>query len=352
MIRTSLAIIATVLVFYTLREVSEFFAPVVAALVLGIVLSPLADAMDRLGFRPSIAAFISAGLAVTVIVGIMFIMEPYVSLAIARAPVIWTELSEAVETVRSMLLGLDEIAKDMAEAVDPGSSGPAAGGVGAEAGAALPKVTDALYLAPAFVAQLMLFIGAFYFFLMTRRDIYAWLGNSISGLTNEDFLTAERRVARYFLTITAINATFGLLVAGVMQAFGMPGPGFWGLMAFLLNFILYLGPIMLGATLLVAGLVAFDGAISIAPAAAYMTMNALEGQFVTPALIGQRMALNPLLVFLFLIFWIWLWGPLGGMVALPMLIWIVSVTEAALGQTISSGIPGRLRPNLLAGRDA
>ncbi|MDW4499894.1 AI-2E family transporter [Sulfitobacter sp. D35] len=350
MIRISLAILATVVVFVTLREASEFFAPVIAAMVTGVVLSPLADGMDRLGFRPSVATFFSAGLAVVVIVAIMFFIEPYVSRAIARAPVIWTELREAVQTVRAMLLGLDEIAKDVAEAVDPDAAEDAAPTTGATD--AIPKVTDALFFAPAFVAQLMIFIGAFYFFLMTRKDIYAWLGNSIEGLKNEDFITAERRVARYFLTIASINATFGLLVTGVMHAFGMPGPGFWGLMAFLLNFILYLGPIMLAGMLLVAGLVVFDGAISVAPAAAYLLMNATEGQFVTPALVGQRMAVNPLVVFLFLVFWIWMWGPLGGMVAIPMLIWMISLTEAALGQTISSGMPGKLRPNLLAGRDA
>ncbi len=141
-----------------------------------------------------------------------------------------------------------------------------------------------------------------------------------------------------------------LLVAGAMHLLGMPAAPFWGMLAFLLNFVLYLGPIVLGVTLLVTGLVVFDGAIAVAPAALYLAMNATEGQFVTPSLVGQQISVNPLLVFLSLVFWLWLWGPIGGIVAIPLMIWVIAIVEATLGQTISSGIPGNLRPKRLAAR--
>jgi len=65
----------------------------------------------------------------------------------------------------------------------------------------------------------------------------------------------------------------------------------------------------------------FDGAMSLAPASAFVILNTIEGQFVTPTLVGKHMAINPLLVFLALIFGIWLWGPIGGIVAIPLLLW-------------------------------
>ena len=158
-------------------------------------------------------------------------------------------------------------------------------------------------------------------------------------LTRDDLDQAERKVAKYFLTITTINGVFGIIVGTVMSLLGVPSPVFWGLLAFLLNFIVYLGPIMLAGTLLITGIVVFDGAYSVLPAAVYMSMNAIEGQFVTPALVGKQMAVSPLLVFLSLTFWLWLWGPIGGIIAIPLMIWTITITEAALGQTIKSGMP-------------
>ena len=109
-----------------------------------------------------------------------------------------------------------------------------------------------------------------------------------------------------------------LTESGVMQIVGMPAPPFWGIYAFLMNFILYLGPITVGLTLLVTGLVIFDGAYAVLPAALYFGMNAMEGQFVTPSLVGQQMRVNPLIVFLSLVFWLFLWGPIGAIIANQM----------------------------------
>ena len=95
----------------------------------------------------------------------------------------------------------------------------------------------------------------------------------------------------------------------------------WGLAAFLLNFVLYLGPVVFAFALFIGGIVQFEGAISFLPAALYVAMNLTEGQFVTPALVGRHMKVNPLLVFLSLVFWLWLWGPIGGVVAIPFLVW-------------------------------
>lgn len=95
-----------------------------------------------------------------------------------------------------------------------------------------------------------------------------------------------------------------------------------------MNFVLYLGPISFAAMLLLCGLIVFDGAMSFLPALTYMLMNMTEGQFVTPSLIGKQMSVNPLRVFTSLVFWLWLWGPLGGVIAIPMLVWFRQVTKA------------------------
>jgi predicted PurR-regulated permease PerM len=130
-----------------------------------------------------------------------------------------------------------------------------------------------------------------------------------------------------------INAGLGAATAMALQAMGLPGGLLWGVVAFLMNFIVYLGPAIFIVALLFAGVAAFDGGMALAPALTFVVLNGIEGQFVTPALVGRNMALNPLLVFLALIFGIWLWGPIGGIVAIPLLLWVLVLNDGLKAPT-------------------
>jgi predicted PurR-regulated permease PerM len=133
----------------------------------------------------------------------------------------------------------------------------------------------------------------------------------------------------------------GLATAGFLQIFGMPGAALWGLLAFVLNFIVYLGPAMLAVALLFAGIGAFDGAMVVAPAAVFVAINTVEGQFVTPALVGRNMEINPLLVFVTILFGIWIWGPIGGIVAIPLLLWVRVLGSGAAPATGPRAVAAR-----------
>jgi predicted PurR-regulated permease PerM len=80
---------------------------------------------------------------------------------------------------------------------------------------------------------------------------------------------------------------------------------------------------MVASALLVVGIVTFDGVMSFVPMVVFVTMNMIEAQFVTPTFVGRQMSLNPLLVFLSLAVWLWLWGPIGGLIAIPALVWFL-----------------------------
>lgn len=181
---------------------------------------------------------------------------------------------------------------------------------------------------PSFGAQVLVFVGILYFFLLTRVDLYRFAAEKSRSLTYEVLCKAEGQVSRYFFTVTTINAIFGASVAMMLIALGMPNAIYWGLAAFLVNFVLYLGPIAFAITLLIAGLIVYDGPITMAPAVLYLSMNMIEGQFVTPSLVGRHMSVNPLLVFVALLFFLWLWGPLGGIIAIPLLAWARQVNRA------------------------
>lgn len=317
-----LIIVASVLALIALYEGKAFFAPILAAFILGIVLTPLSDFWSRLRIPDSIGAFLSALLALAMITVILLLFEPYITKVLNQGPVIKAELRETVEDIRLFFRGIEQMSDDVAEAIEPNSGG---GDEQTNKPVPIPSVTDALLYAPQFVGQFLIFSGTLYFFLMARNSVYHWLSETISPLGKSDLRRAATQVSRYVLTITAINFVFGALTALAMQLIGMPSPIVWGLLAFLLNFVLYLGPALLVVLLTVTGIVVFDGAASFLPPALYIAMNATEGQFVTPTLVGKSLSVNPLAVFLSLVFWLWLWGPIGGIIAIPLLIWTMTV---------------------------
>ncbi|WP_415404416.1 AI-2E family transporter [Tateyamaria sp. SN3-11] len=333
---TCISILAVVAIILVLQQAKDILAPIMAALLTGIVLTPLSDIWEKLRLPAALAAFFSVLMALSAILLLLLLIEPYVTEAINRAPIIWSELRGTIEQLKGLLRGIEEMSADVAAAIEPDAEGDGAKPV------ALPSAMDALFFAPQFGAQIMIFTGTLYFFLLARKALCDWFDTSFDGIGKVELRHASNQVARYVLTISAINFGLGCLVALAMNLLGMPTPVLWGVLAFVLNYIVYLGPIALIAALLITGIVMFDGAVSFVPAAVYFAMNATEAQFVTPTLVGKTLSVNPLLVFLSLVFWLWLWGPIGGIIAIPLLIWGLAVFKGMDNQAISSGTPGRL----------
>lgn len=128
-------------------------------------------------------------------------------------------------------------------------------------------------------------------------------------------------VSRYVGTVTLINLGLGVATALGMHLAGLQNALFWGVMAALLNYIPYLGP-MLGAVLLLAvGVLQFDTALqALLPASLYLLLNLLESQLVTPLVLGRNFSLNPVVILIWLLFWGWLWGVPGLLLAMPLLV--------------------------------
>ena len=341
-----LAVIAACGLVWFLQTAEHVMAPLLLALVLGVVISPATDRIERIGVRRSISAFLAlfATLAALVLLGI--VLGPVISDAIEMAPRMRWELREIMSSMRPALESMTDLQETLEETSATGTRAS-----GAEEGrVAVPNVMDAIWYAPGLAAQAMIFIGTLYFFLLSRSDIYRCIHRGDTNVDAEALKRAEGEVSRYFMTITAINATFGFLIGVVMTLLGMPSPVLWGLGAFFVNYVLYLGPAVFACALLLAGFVVFDGIASVLPALIYLALNGTEGQFVTPGLVGKHMSINPLLVFVSLVFWLWMWGPLGGIIAIPLLVWGLRIQRAIKGdQTISSGTPGRFLPNRRAG---
>lgn len=318
----SLVILATLAVLAALDIAESVVAPTLLGLVTGIVLSPLSDLWEKWGFRPVIGATTSLIVTLAVIGLMAMLMQPIAAQLVAQAPKILSDMQDSVDRLSGMLRGLRTATEVVAEAIlteDPDAA-PSAEVTG------LPTVTDAILIAPAVVAQATIFAGVLFFFLLTRHEVYGALARLVAVEVDSVQIVArlrraERHVSRYFLTVSLINAALGIATAVALHLMGLPGGILWGVTAGLSNFIVYLGPVILSIGLLAAGIAAYDGAFALAPAAAFISLNFVESQFITPAFVGRQMHVNPLIVFCALVFGMWLWGPIGGLVALPIVIW-------------------------------
>lgn len=137
--------------------------------------------------------------------------------------------------------------------------------------------------------------------------------------------SAQREIGRFLGTLSVINVGVGIVTVLAMMAIGLPNPVLWGTIAGVLNFIPYIGPIIIAGMLLLAGVASFDSAgLILAPAGAFALIHAIESNFISPWLMGRRLALSRVSIFLSVMFWGWMWGIVGAIIAVPVLIGVRS----------------------------
>lgn len=135
-------------------------------------------------------------------------------------------------------------------------------------------------------------------------------------------------ISRYLLTVTVINVCLGLATAAILWALGMPDPLLWGGLVTLLNYMPYVGAITNTVLLLVVGFLNFDSPLqAVAPAACFAVLAAVEGNLITPLIMGSRMRLSPVAILVWLLVWGWMWGIPGALLAVPMLTCLKLITE-------------------------
>jgi predicted PurR-regulated permease PerM len=148
----------------------------------------------------------------------------------------------------------------------------------------------------------------------------------------------EGRLARYLGVVTLVNFGLGLATVAALWLIGFPNPIAWGMLAFILNYTPYLGAAATVVAFLAVGLLSFDtfGQALLAPAI-FAALSALEGQFLTPSILGREFAINPLAIFVSIGIWAWLWGPFGALLAMPLL---VAATAAVAHLPGRANLPG------------
>ncbi|ETX28793.1 AI-2E family transporter [Roseivivax isoporae] len=328
-LRTPLIIIATVLCGAVLWIARDVAAPITLAIVIGVIAAPLLDLFKRIRIPESYGALVILLATLLGFAALILALEPLVWRIVDQMPSIRLELRSLVYEFQGVIRGLDDMNEQMKEALGAAKE---ASEEEAEGGAQLPTVTDALFVAPIIIGQMLIFAGTFYFFLVNRSRVYTALAGRLAqkgegAVLQARFRRAEYLVSRYFATISIINFALGTALAGYLGLIGLPLPVVWGVGAALMNYVLYVGPACVAAGLLLAGIINFEGLMVVAPMAGYLCINMIEAQFVTPSLVGKHVSINPLAVFIALVFGLWFWGPIGGIVSIPIMVIVMALLD-------------------------
>lgn len=300
-----------------LQWAAYFMVPLTAAILVGLTFGPVIDRLERTGLPPYLA-----GLAIVVAI-CLFLYALFMAFAIPleewsfRIPEVLARLREVAFWVGGTLERLQEISRQVQEAAD-------GGGGDLQVSVKEGIVTQFLASAPAIIGQCLIFIGAFYFFAVSRSRVRAGVlalapSRAARLRLARIMRDTESSLSRYLLAISLVNVGLGIATGLMMWALGLPTPALWGALAAVLNYVLFIGPTAMAVILGGVALVTFDSlSTAILPPAAYLGLNLIESQFVTPTVLGQQLVLNPLMVFLSLAFWLWLWGPVGAFLAVPI----------------------------------
>ena len=191
------------------------------------------------------------------------------------------------------------------------------------------------------VALLYFLLASGDMFLRTTVRLIPTLRDKIQAV--EVGREIQRKLGRYFFTVSVINAGLGIATAIAMQSLGMPNALLWGAMAMLLNYIPYLGPTSSLAILSMAAVMTFDDVARIWPVpAVFLALIVLEGQLIQPIVVGRALRLNPVMVFIAFLLLGWLWGIPGMFIAVPILVTLKVICDhsegfAALGEYLGRG---------------
>jgi predicted PurR-regulated permease PerM len=294
-------------------------APISLAIVVGLMFGPVADAMDRRGLPSGL----SAGLVVLLFLGLIGLAGVLFAAPIAewvgRWPMLWARLQEQLVNLQQPFETLGAVQEQLKEAMGGGASMT----VEVEDGG---PVQDVALMVPALLADILLFLAGLYFFLATRHNIRLTVlslcfSRRMRWRAAHIFRDVETKVSRFLLSAAAINLGVGVATAIAMWAIGMPSPVLWGGLAAVLNFIPYIGQAIMLAVLFAVGLGTQTDLVAIVlPVLVYAAINVTADQLLFPHLVGKALTLNPFVIFVSIAFWMWLWGPMGGFVAVPALL--------------------------------
>jgi predicted PurR-regulated permease PerM len=315
-----LTVLSILALLYTLFFARDFLLPIVIALLLNLLFSPVVRALTRVGISaPFGAGIVVLGLLAILSFGVYELSTPVERWA-AQAP---KTLATVEARMKKLTRPLERVRRT-AEQVETATST-----------AAPPKTTEVVVRGPGLVARVFgttqrfvagsLEVLILLFFLLASGDLFLQklvkvlpaLGDKRTAV--QIARAAEASISTYLITALVINIGEGIVVAAVLWLLKMPNPLLWGTMVMLLEFIPYLGAATVVVVLSVAALTVFESVThALLIPAAFLAINLIQANLISPLLFSRRLTLNPVALFVGLTFWWWIWGIPGAFVAVPL----------------------------------
>jgi predicted PurR-regulated permease PerM len=306
--------------------------PVLLAWAVATIVLPIVKWIEGKGVPQVLAALSVTALLVLVLLGLIVLLSAPLTYWLGQATYIGALIREKLETFSQPMALLQELQKGL-NTIGTGSSTA----LKVEAQSTL-IITSILGIVTPAVSGFVLFVFTLLFYLIYRQRLRSAIVYLLSDrearlATLRTLNDIDEYMTTYFGTFTIINVGLGLVAATLTWAIGLPNPLLWGVLACVLNYVPYIGPAVVIGTLGVVGLIVYPTLqeAAVAPLL-YLVIVTIEGQFITPTLMGQRLELNPFAVFLAIAFCTWFWGPVGAFLAVPLLMALTVALEHALGE--------------------
>ena len=300
---------------------SSVILPVVFALVLNLLLQPGVRLLGRLHLPRAVGALLTVLLVIGAIVGLVAALSVPAANWAERLPEGIPRLEAHLQVLKGPIQALQKVIQQAEQVADaPPSRGSIVSvrrdlGITGALFAGTRSVLDGLFTT---VLVLYFLLVAGNIFLRRMVEILPTFGNKRQAVDISQQIQED--ISAYLVTITAMNAAVGVTTAVAMYLCGLGDPLLWGTTAFLLNFIPILGPLFGVCIFVLVGMLSFESLWwALLPPALYFGIHLIEGESLTPMLLARRFTLNPVLIILSLVFWFWMWGMLGAILAVPML---------------------------------
>jgi predicted PurR-regulated permease PerM len=331
-VRRWLGVVGVLTVIFALYFARALVVPIVFAMLVSIVLSPAVRVLAQAHIPRALASLVVVAGMLGAFGGVVVALSGPAQEWVERAPLAIERMEQRIRELRQGFQAATEATQKMMElGTEPGPEAPVV--VTASPSLAL----EFLKQAPFVIASIIAAVFLVFLFLLHGDELMRKFVTMVPRLSHKKELVLgtrelQRELSRYLLTVSAINVCLGLVTALCLYFLGVSDPLLWAGVVAVFNFAPYIGPAITAFLLLVAGFAEFDTVpAALAVPGCFLILHAIEGQLVTPLLCGRRLSLDPVMIFIGLMLFGWMWGIVGLLLAVPMLSCI---------RIIASHVPG------------
>ena len=307
-------------VLYTLYFARAFLLPIVIAVLLDFLLSPIIRTLKRARIPEPVGAALLILTLLGVVGGTAYSLADPARQWMTKAPQSIAKVQSRLRELRRPVEQVTRTAEQVEAATEVAKSGPQ------EVVLRGPRLSERLFGTTQSLLTGALETIILLYFLLAVGDLFLQkLIKVLPQLGDKKKAVAiaretEASISTYLLTVALVNIGLGVAVTLVMLLIGMPNAVLWGSLAALAEFIPYIGATIMLALLAMAGLITFpDVGHALAVPGSYLAVNLLQANFVSPTVLGRRLTLNPVAILVGLVFWWWIWGVGGAFIAVPLL---------------------------------